>query len=640
MKRRAEHQRTHRVVAAWVAASTLAWLAPASPVMAAANTHAGAVHAGQARVEARLLAEAASAQPGDTFRVGVLFEMSPGWHIYWKNPGDAGVATSVRLAGKGVRFGPIRWPKPATFQEDELTVYGYSGRVLLFSEATVTETATEAIELSAEIEYVACADVCAPGSATLSRQIPVGAASAASPKTLQQFQESAAMLPTADGADPTPNAAVQPRASSDASTSPPTAAPAPQGLGWVLLLAFFGGMLLNLMPCVFPVLAIKVASFSRLAHARRSHVLGHGLAYTAGVVGSLVVLAGIVVALRAAGGQVGWGFQFQHPIYMAVLTGVVVLFALNLFGLFEVTLQPNSLQQAAASRTGAWRSVWEGILAVALATPCSAPFLGTAVGFALASSAPTILGVFSALGLGLAAPFVLLTLVPGWAKILPKPGPWMEQLKRFLGFALLGTAIWLVWLVGRAGGVDAMARLLMFVGVLGLGAWLFGQVQFRGGSWRKWATVAVAASLVGAAGVAAFPLEAKTDRSCPPSGGPVQWRPWSAAAVRNAVDDGNLVFVDFTADWCLTCKVNERNVLSSEPVVRAFKKHRVVAFKADWSQPDAAIRARLADFGKAGVPMYLLYAPNASTPHILPELLTTDGLLAALAAAREQEPGG
>ncbi|MFW6058183.1 MAG: protein-disulfide reductase DsbD family protein, partial [Persicimonas sp.] len=303
---------------------------------------------------------------------------------------------------------------------------------------------------------------------------------------------------------------------------------------WILLMAFAGGMILNLMPCVFPVLALKVSSFTRLVHESKQSVLAHGAAYTGGIVGSMLVLAGVVVGLRAAGTEVGWGFQFQEPHFLAALFAVLVLFSLNLFGVFEIGLEASSLQERADEAHGVRRSAWEGVLAVVLATPCSAPLLGTAVGFALASGTAMTVSVFAALGLGLASPMVVLTLMPGWAKLLPRPGDWMVHLKKFLGFALIGSAVWIVWLVGRQTGVDAMAQLLGFGGILAVAAWLYGLVQFR--SWSTVKAGALGLGLVAVLSAAAFifPLEVSSDQGraeSTSSADAIDWEPWSQKRV-------------------------------------------------------------------------------------------------------------
>ena len=412
---------------------------------------------------------------------------------------------------------------------------------------------------------------------------------------------------------------------------------APDGLAWFLLMAFLGGMILNLMPCVFPVLALKVSSFTKLVHESRRGILAHGMAYTGGIVASMLALAAVVIGLRIAGTHVGWGFQFQQPHFLAALVTILVLFALNLFGVFEVTMDSQALHGKATHAHGVRRSFWEGILAVALATPCSAPFMGTAVGFALASSAWVVVAVFVALGLGLAAPMVVLALMPGWTKLLPKPGGWMLHLKIFLGFALLGSAIWTVWLLGRQTGVDGMAAMLAFTGTLGLAAWLVGLVQFQAWSIRKVVVLVLAAAALVAGGLIAFPLEA--ERRVPKTvvvSEQISWQPWTEEAVAAELEKGRPVFVDFTADWCLTCKVNEKNAIDTRTVREAIARYDVAMFKADWTQPDEAIRLKLAEYDRAAIPFYLVYSPERpERPKPMEDIITAEQLVQAFAEAAE-----
>jgi thiol:disulfide interchange protein DsbD len=407
-----------------------------------------------------------------------------------------------------------------------------------------------------------------------------------------------------------------------AAPAPPSPAGGP-GLAWVLLLAFLGGVLLNAMPCVFPVLALKAYGFARTVHADHGSVRAHALAYTSGILASLLVLAAAVLGLRAAGHAVGWGFQFQEPLFVAALAGVVLLFALNLLGVFEVTPPSHgtgSLVAAVDHSHGPLRSAGEGVLAVVLATPCSAPLLGTAVGFAFAASAPVVLAVFAAVGLGLAAPFCALVLVPGLRTRLPRPGAWMERGKQLLGFALLGTAVWLTGIVGALAGVDGVVRLLAFLLVVGLAAWAWG-------TWRRGAVLVGGLVLMLVAGGVALRFGAGP--------APVAGRiAWSDEAVSRTLAQGRPVLVDFTAEWCLSCKFNERTVLASEAVQSAMARTRAQVLVADWTRRDADIARRLAAHGRAGVPMYLVYAPaRPDRPEVLPELLTVETVVAALERA-------
>jgi len=471
------------------------------------------------------------------------------------------------------------------------------------------------------------------------------------------------------------------------------------GIGFwqALLFAFLGGILLNLMPCVFPVLALKVTSFAELVHEDRSHALLHGAAYAGGIVGSMLVLAGVVLGLRSVGTEVGWGFQFQNPIYPAVLAAVVVAFAMNLFGVFEIQVQASSLSRKTQQSSGLQRSVGEGILAVVLATPCSAPFLGTAVGFALAGSAATVVVLFSALGLGLAAPFVTLMLVPGWSEVLPDPGPWMVQIRKILGFVLLGAAIWLVGIAGRTVGVEGMTGVLIFLGVVAFAVWVYGAAQEADWGWLAVGIGAVGASAIWAAwvlvpevpqlpgvsvgrsvrlafylglvvvafgallksllselgvGVAGLALGGSVvisvavgswalDFQSAGAQEGIDWGTWSETQVERALEQDRPVFVDFTADWCITCKVNERTVLSTERVQTAFRENDVAALKGDWTEGGEEIREKLEAFGKGGVPMYLVYRPDApEDPELLPEVLTPGRVVSAVREAGGEGASG
>jgi len=401
---------------------------------------------------------------------------------------------------------------------------------------------------------------------------------------------------------------------------------------WHLLgLAFLGGLVLNLMPCVLPVLAIKAIGLAELAHRRRSAVLAHGAVYTLGILCTMGVLAASVVALRSAGVAVGWGFQFQEPLFVAAISAVMVVFALNLFGVFELSFDATRLVQLEQSASGLRRSFFEGLLAVVVATPCTAPYLAPAVGFAFAGSASLIFATFAAIGCGLAAPYVALTLVPGWGRLLPRGGAWMDRFRGVLGFALLATVVWLVSVMGGVAGSTGLSALLAFLLALAFAVWLYGSTQ--GGARSRLG--ALAAAVVAALAVAAFtqvPLDAPRAAAVESIGD--DERVFEPGAVQAEVRAGRAVFVYFTADWCLTCKVNERVVLGTEGVRGALARLDVAIFKADWTRRDDAIRRELARFGRAGVPLYLVYSPRApASPELLPELLTVDTVVDALEKA-------
>ncbi len=301
--------------------------------------------------------------------------------------------------------------------------------------------------------------------------------------------------------------------------------------------------------------------------------------------------------------------------------------------MFEIALPNSSLNNVGAGATGVRRSFFEGLLAVLLATPCSAPFLGTAVGFAFASSAPVIVGIFVAIGLGLAAPFVAITLVPAWAKLLPRGGNWMNHLRALLGFALLATLVWLLWIIGRSNGSDGISVMLAFLVALSLAVWSYG-VRQRASADGRAPLAAFCVLVLSVAALASLPLEVSTQENQREAAEGDSVARFDPAAIASVLDSGRPAFVYFTADWCLTCKVNESVVLTDSRVIEAFERYGITSFEADWTNPNEAIRLELARFGRAGVPMYLLYDPRSPTqPELLPDVLTVDLVIEALRKA-------
>ncbi len=735
----------------------------------------GAEDHGDPRVVTSLYVNAGTVAPGQTVRVGVLFEMDPEWHVYWRNPGQAALSTEVTFASPGAEFGELQWPTPEVFQQNDgfITTYGYGHHVVLFTDAVVSEDAAGTLSVTAVADYLTCKVECIPGRNEMTREVPVGAYAAPPEATAAIFAGLDATLPVApsqvgwrvdarvdhdvvrpgdafrvafaaspagrcdaDGEAPclpvvtdtnpmltfvpervpqvtftpsavrahpsaqqgavvvvdaranidavgedqelrgvlfvTPVGAAEPwafnvsvplpRAPADAeraevphpyfvaydtdvlaaddvvdsSTFGPgiptvnTAPVAPAMPLWrLLVLALLGGMILNLMPCVLPVLGFKATSFVRLVHEDGRSVMGHALAYAAGIVSSMLILAGVVVALRAGGTAVGWGFQLQHPPFIAVLCVVIVFFAAALLGAWNIGFDATKLDDVRRDASGRWRSFLEGGLAVVLATPCSAPVLGSAVGFALTASAWVIFVTFAMIGVGLAAPFVLVVSIPGLERFIPRPGMWMVVVERLLGVTLLLAAGWLLWVCWRLTGTNGAAALALVMAGAGIAAWLTGRVQARG---KNAVPVAVACIVAfGAAGATLVPAvaEAPTPSELTHHGG-LQWQAWTPEAVEAAVAEGRTVFVDFTADWCITCKVNERTVLADERVAAAFTENDVTLFIGDWTRRDEAIRLELARYGKAGVPMYLVVRPGAP-PEVLPELLTASRVIEAVA---------
>lgn len=420
----------------------------------------------------------------------------------------------------------------------------------------------------------------------------------------------------------------------------PTAAPTPQAadtndglqLGGALILALLGGLVLNLMPCVFPVLSIKALALIRHAHHHHRTQRLQGLAYAAGVLASFAALAGLLVALRAGGAAVGWGFQFQSPVFVLAVAYLMFAVGLGLSGAITLGSGAAGIGASLAERPGLAGSFFTGVLASVVATPCTAPFMGAALGFALAQPGPVLLAVFLALGLGLALPYLALTWWPALQRRLPRPGAWMERLKEALAFPMYGAAVWLVWVLGRQAGPDATAIALGGMVAIAFAAWLWqhshGRPPLARRSSHGLALVAVALALAGGyAGLASTGASAATSTAESKQ----DWELYTKARFDALRAEGKPVFVNFTAAWCITCLANERVALSTDSVRAAFRQAGVTYLKGDWTHQDPQISAHLAEFGRSGVPLYLFYPAGAgSSPQVLPQLLTPGTVIAAL----------
>jgi thiol:disulfide interchange protein DsbD len=427
---------------------------------------------------------------------------------------------------------------------------------------------------------------------------------------------------------------------------PGTVAAAAPPLAWGLLaratgLAFLGGLLLNLMPCVFPVLFLKGLALVNSGNEEKHQLRTHGFVYAAGILVSFWVLVGALLVLRAAGSTLGWGFQFQSPVFLSLMAGLLFFLGLSLAGQFEIGLTLTSAGGALAQKQGYTGSFFTGVLAVVVATPCTAPFMGAAIGYALAQSPAVTFAVFTALALGLAAPYVALTLQPAWTRLLPRPGAWMEVLRQAVSVPIFITVIWLAWSLISAYGAGLLWSLLGSLLMLAIAGWFLGRWPAK-----RWSTVVaalivlivIAASVLAPKKLAAAP---ETSTTTVQQGG---WQPWSAQAVSGYQAQGRPVFVDFTASWCLSCQVNERVALQQPQVQQAFKDANVALLKADWTRNDDAITQALATMGRSGVPAYALYVPGQSEPELLPEALTpgivTDALAKLPKTTAAQTQGG
>lgn len=409
----------------------------------------------------------------------------------------------------------------------------------------------------------------------------------------------------------------------------PTSTGTPLGLIGALLGALLGGMVLNLMPCVFPVLAIKVLAFAQHAEHTRAHRLA-GLAYTAGVVLSFLALGGLLLALRAAGEQLGWGFQLQNPLVVAGLATLFTVIALNLAGLFEFgSVLPSQLASLRAKHPVV-DSFLTGVLATAIASPCTAPFMGASLGLAIALPTAQALAVFAALGVGMALPYLLASWVPAVARALPRPGAWMNTLRQFLAFPMWATVVWLLWVLGQQTGINGVAALLMCLVALALLIWALGQtgrtrgvlagLAAAGLAWLLWAVGPLVTELPGT------PADALATRTAATA----DWQAWTPARQAELLAQGRPVFVDFTAAWCVTCQYNKRTTLADANLLADMQQRQVALLRADWTRRDPAVTQALALLQRSGVPTYALHTPGRP-PQVLSEVLSVQEVRDALA---------
>jgi thiol:disulfide interchange protein DsbD len=657
-------------------------------------------------VMAELVAEADSIAPGTTLWVDLHLAVKPGWHVYWQNPGDSGLPTSIDWKlPPGFSPGQINWPVPEHFVQNGIGNYGYAGTVDLLVPISAPKelpTGQNAV-LGAEALWLSCSDICIPGGQKLSLSLPVAAHSAPDPATAQLFAAARGHLPfpapfetrfastgryfrlvvpasaVADMRNPTGmffpvkesliDAAAKPRIerdrdglaillpkASDALSAPTTldgvlslrgeggterafeisanpapAAPVGGGVVWwqALLLAFVGGVVLNAMPCVFPILSLKLLSVTQQAHGHRTERVAHGIAYTAGVMVSFAALGIALLALRAGGNAIGWGFQLQSPVFVAVLAYLLLAMGLSLSGAAGFGGAFAGVGGRLATRSGLAGTFFTGVLATIVATPCTAPFMAAAMGFALIAPPALAIGVFLALGLGLAAPYLAASLTNRWQRLLPRPGAWMDFLKQLLAFPLYGTVAWLLWvLIQEVGPGDVLGALFGLV-LTGFAVWIYGQTRLAAPGGRL-----LGMGLAAAGSVAAIILAVSLTGAAPAKsagvGDGLQYEPFTTQRLAALETAGKPVFVNLTASWCVTCLINERVALDSDVVRQAFVERGIVPLKGDWTSQNPEITQFLQQFGRSGVPLYLLYSGKGGDPTVLPQILTASSVLDAI----------
>ncbi len=729
-------------VAGWLAAAAGAVLiGTAAQAAPAASAGMGSPFAGAAQpktVTVELVARRTAGIPRAANDIGILLKHEPGWHTYWQFSGDSGYPPSVEWKlPRNWKAESRGWPVPEKHKLGPITNFVYSGEVLLPFNLEIPWGTPYGgtYTLRAKVDYLACKEVCIPGTAQVSLKLPVEVAAKNGPlndkfaSTLKSVPEKAAseyisavieddriridfaplagkiekkveffplteglvdfreldrVVPGKDlvslylkagqgyleslkaghpvpftgvivadggpekdgwaiettldvkpGAVTLPWAPEEPPAKEITRTVPTAQLPqapseaASMKTTTALGFAFLGGLILNLMPCVFPVLSLKILQL--VDGSRRKGALAlHGVAFTAGVLVSMAALAGALLILRGLGLAIGWGFQLQQPWVVAVLILLFSAITLNLLGVFEFTAASHLADSRAVRKlptTGPLGSFFTGVLAVVVASPCTAPFMGAALGYAVTQDSLQSVLIFLALGFGMALPWLLLTLVPAWMKLLPKPGAWMVTFKRIMAIPMAAAAFWLIWVLSRQVSLYGLMTVIIAMGsVTGL-LWAVGREQYGRGRSQvlKGVCTLVTVGCMALLCLGTFDRHVDAEAAVP-SG---EWMPWSEEAVNSAIARGQPVVVDFTAAWCVTCQFNKATALRTDASEAELKRLNYARFEADWTNHDSRITEMLNKFGRTGVPLYLLYAVDG-TATILPELLTEASFIEAL----------
>lgn len=650
-----------------------------------------------------LTSDTTTTAPGSNLRLAVGFSMEKDWHVYWKNPGDSGLAPTIKWdVAPQITIGPIQWPIPHLISVGPLMSYGFENEVYLIVLAKVSKDwpADKPIEVKAKIDWLACKVECIPGSVTRQLTIPINSSGAQKDAAIAQRLDQEQLLwpviskdidvrarnlektivleirpkqplpggtelyffperddlidhpakqvvtlkdnivqvsvkksniSVANKIDRLQGVLVSSHGWGDSSFRQGIAVDVPleQGAAGAqhpmtllaaCVFAFLGGMILNLMPCVLPVLSLKVLSLVKNAHNRRI-MITHGLLFSFGVLTSFWVLAASLILLKSAGHQIGWGFQFQSPYFVVFMAALLYILALNLLGVFEFV--PVAFSNEQFKKHPYSNSFFNGVLATTLATPCTAPFMGAAIGYALTQTNLIAFLIFTFLGIGMAFPYLFLSAFPQFLRWVPKPGSWMNNLKVFLGFILMGSVLWLAWVLGIQNGVNDMGLLLCGLLFVSLSGWIYGLIADESFSWQKFSW------LLGSAMIGLMLLYASASgqlRGLNNSGEErtfsLVWQKYSPQLVEQLLAQKKPVFIDFTAAWCLTCQVNDRLVFDTKKVRQAFKNLSIELIKADWTSKDAEITRALEGYGKNSIPLYVYYPAGSIKAEVWPELIT------------------
>ena len=633
-----------------------------------------------------LISNSNSIKPGDELLVGVKFRLEKDWHTYWKNPGDAGEGATIKWnLSKGLSASNILWPGPERIPVDPLMTFGYNDEVVLLTKISSDEEVNFPLKIEATVSWFTCKDICIPQEGTVDIEINEGNLLATSHDL--ELKKYLSRVPTVFSKDFRVEAldnkfflqsdvlgdeqytdvyffpseygltsytkdqifeknqnsftleieaseysldleifeGIIETSTADGkkffSISYPLESDKPEGDSSVFLLilfAFIGGLILNIMPCVFPILSIKILRFVEHSENSSTNTLKYGLFYTFGAVLSFLLIALLLVILKSSGESIGWGFQLQYPLVISILFYLFVALGFMFMSSLVFGSSLGNLGSFAQVKNESLESFLTGVLAVVVASPCTAPFMGSAIGFALLQPSLNSFVIFLSLGIGFALPYLILSIKPSLLSFLPKPGAWMETFKQFMAFPMWASALWLLWVL--SGQVDQDTVLMVLIGglVISLSLWLL-EKNTSEKVLIRWSIRVLAIILViGSISILPTQYSSKENQAEMPI--------YSEALLNEYLSKNQLVFLNFTADWCITCKVNERVALNSEEVLSIMEQKNIKYLEADWTRKDADIARKLEEYDRTGVPLYLLF-PSDGDPIVLPEILTKDILL-------------
>ncbi|WP_293084704.1 protein-disulfide reductase DsbD domain-containing protein [Moorena sp. SIO3H5] len=664
-------------------------------------------------VEVQLISEVINIQPGTPFWVGLHFNINPGWHTYWRNPGDSGLGATLKWTlPPGFEVGDIVWPYPQRLPLEPLMNFGYEEEVTLLSQITppANLATPDALQLRVKADWLVCEVNCIPEEGTFNLTLPITSrpplvnqnwaqvfeqARQTLPKpspwqvtvtiepkdlTLQvdapemeeaQIQE-VTFFPHQDGiiSNPAPqiaelnqdgitlrlqrgylrkldpitgvlviresldNQSVVQAFTIEAAVSNEIGktAPTPTQPRWeVLLLALLGGIILNLMPCVFPVLSLKALNIVQKSQKSPKQVRRHAIAFTAGILVSFTVVASVLLILRSLGQQIGWGFQLQSPVFVTLMAYLMFAVGLSLSGVFIFGASIMGIGQRLTTRSGYIGEFFTGVFATVVATPCTAPFMATALGVALTQSVPIAIAIFEMLGLGLALPYLAISFTPGLQRILPKPGAWMETFQQLLAFPMYAATAWLIWVLAQQTGTNGLAAALAGLILIAFATWLHQKTRLLPPLGKHLGSICALVALGFSLSLAQISTTTPAPLTYNQNQG-IKWQPYTAQRLVKLRQSGNPVFLNFSASWCITCLVNDRVALNQPETIAAFESKKIALLKADWTNRDPAITKALESFGRSGVPLYVLYPGDSefTEPIILPQILSPEQVQRAI----------